>query len=676
MQQNTKTNIEDIYELTPMQQGMLFHTLYKEGSDAYIEQFCYNLSGNLNEDFFRKAWEEIVMRHGVLRTSFQWKGISKPVQLINKIVELPWENLDWSNLSEPDLEKEFKNFIKKDRTKGFSMEQAPLMRCTLIKLGVESYQFVWSFHHILMDGWSYPVIQKEVFAYYESYVEKKDINLPKPLAYKHFILWHGQQDRNKAESFWKKELKGFESPTPLKDNYKFQITNDNLLDEIQDLGISLSNELTLKLQTLAKQNQLTLNTIMQGVWSIILSTYRGEPDVLFGGVISGRTPMLKGIESMVGMFINTLPVRVNVDKEKKIIPWLKELQLNHIERDQYSYSSLVDIMEWSSAPRGTPLFENIIVFENYPLDKSLAEGIAGIKIKNLKAFERTNFPLTILVAPGDELSIHMAYETAKFSKAFIEQILKNFETLLDNISKDHSGKISDLSILTDEEKKKILVDWNDTKKDFPSDKCVHEYFEVQAVKTPDSIAVELGNEKLTYKGLNERANQVANYLIKLGSGPDVIVGICLERSLEMVIGLLGILKSGSAYVPLDSLYPLERLSFMIEDSNIPILLTKKIHIDKVPKTKSKVVLIDEEENEIIKESIENPVKKVDPSNLAYVLYTSGSTGRPKGVLMMHKALSNLLNWQLEGQKFERGYRVLQFTTPAGTGFSAESRMYI
>jgi len=662
MQQNTKTNIEDIYELTSMQQGMLFHTLYKEGSDAYIEQFCYNLSGNLNEDFFRRAWEEIVKRHGVLRTSFQWKGISKPVQLVNRVIDLPWENIDWSNLSESDQEKEFKNFIKKDRAKGFSMEHAPLMRCTLIKLEAGSYQFVWSFHHILMDGWSYPVIQKEVFAYYESFVEKKEINLPKPLAYKHFILWQNQQDNSKVESFWKKELRGFESPTPLKDSCELRVMNYELFEEVENIGITLSKGLTSDLQILAKQNQLTLNTIIQGVWSIILSTYRGEPDVLFGGVISGRTPMLKGIESMVGMFINTLPVRVHVDKEKEIIPWLKELQLNHVERDQYSYSSLVDIMKWSSVPHGTPLFENIIVFENYPLDKSLAEGIAGIKIKNLKAFERTNFPLTILVAPGEGLSIHIAYETAKFDKTFIEQILKNFETLLGNISKDASGKISDLSILTDEGEKKILLEWNDTKKDFPSDRCVHEYFEEQAVKTPDSVAVELGDEKLNYKKLNERANQVANYLVKLGAGPDTIVGIFIERSLEMVIGLLGILKAGSAYVPLDSSYPLERLSFMIEDSDISILLTKKTHIDKLPQTKAKVVLIDEEESEISKERIKNPEREISPSNLAYVLYTSGSTGRPKGVLMMHKALSNLLYWQLEGQKFERGLRVLQFTT--------------
>ncbi|MEO6695101.1 MAG: amino acid adenylation domain-containing protein, partial [Ignavibacteria bacterium] len=574
----------------------------------------------------------------------------------------PWVNMDWSSLTETDQQNEFINFIKKDRDQGFNMEQAPLMRCAQIKLGSESYQFVWSFHHILMDGWSYPIIQKEVFSYYESFVKNNEISLPTPLLYKHFIVWQNQQDKVKAENFWRKELEGFNSPTSLKDIYKLRNTNENLPEEINDLGINLSKELSLKLQNLAKQNQLTLNTIIQGVWSIILSTYTGERDVLFGGVVSGRTPNLKGVGSMVGMFINTLPVRINVDKEKEIIAWLKQLQLNHIERDQFSYSSLVDIMELSSVPKGTPLFENIIVFENYPLDESLSEGIAGITIKNLRAFERTNFPLTILVAPGSELTIHISYETDKFDKTFIEQILKNFETLLENFSNKPFGTISDLSIITDEEKNKVLSDWNNTNKEFPSEKCVQEFFEEQLLKIPNSVAVEFGNIKLTYQELNMRANQVANYLIKFGAGPDVIIGICIERSLEMIIGLLGILKSGSAYVPLDSAYPIDRLSFMIEDSGIPILLTKKNVIEKLPRTKAKVVLIDEEEKEIFKESVENPVKKINSSNLAYVLYTSGSTGRPKGVLMMHKALSNLLHWQVEGQKFGKGFRVLQFTT--------------
>ncbi|MEO8210865.1 MAG: amino acid adenylation domain-containing protein, partial [bacterium] len=659
MDQDTKKNIEDIYELTPMQQGMLFHTLYTEGSDAYFEQFCYNLDGNLDEELFKNSWEEIVKRHGVLRTSFQWKGISKPVQLVSKSVKLPWTNLDWSNLTVGQQEKEFKGFIKEDRGTGFDMEKSPLMRCTLIKLSNDSYQFVWSFHHIILDGWSYPVLQKEVFTFYDALKKGENADLPTPLSYKQFILWLNKQDKKAAEDFWRNELKDFESPTPMITNGEIKAEKS---EEIDELEIKLSAELTANIQTLAKQNQLTLNTIIQGAWAIILSVYRGEKDVLFGGTVSGRTPLLKGIETMVGLFINTLPVKVNVDSEKEIIQWLKILQQNHIERNEFAYSSLVDIQEWSKIPRGTQLFENILVFENYPLDKSLENGVAGIKINNLRAFERTNFPLTILIAPGESITIHIAYETSKFEASTIKQILGNFNTLLESITKNPAGKISELSLLTEEEKNKILIDWNNTKHDFPKDKTVSKLFEEQVEKTPDSIAVELDNKTLTYKELNERSNQVANYIQKLGVGRNVMVGICIERSFEVLTGLLGILKAGGAYVPLDSSYPLERLEFMIEDTNAPVLLTKEHLIDRLPKTKAKIVLMDKDSDEISKENKNNIEQKNGPSDLAYIIYTSGSTGKPKGVLMKHESLINLLFWQIEGQKFEKKSRVLQFTT--------------
>jgi len=662
MQQNTKENIEDIYELSPMQQGMLFHTLYTEGSDSYFEQFCYNLSGELDEGSFRKAWEEVVARHGVLRTSFQWKGISKPVQLVNRSIELPWKTLDWSNLSKDEQLIEFNKFLKSDRAEGFVMEQAPLMRCALIKMSKDSYEFVWSFHHILMDGWSYPVLQKEVFTIYEALKENKTYELARPLSYKQFIVWLNQQDKTKAENFWRKELAGFNSPGSFSNIENASAGNENLKDEIDHSSIKLTAELTTKLQEFARKNQITLNTIIQGAWAYVMSVYRGESDVMFGGVISGRNPSLKGIESMVGLFINTLPVRVNVNQDKIIVDWLKDLQAKHLERDEYSYSSLVDIQEWSEIQRGSKLFENIIVFENYPLDKSLENGVAGIKINDLRAFERTNFPLTVLIAPGEALTITIAYETAKFTAQIISQILLNFKTVLENIAANPLQKLADLPVLTDEESDKILFQWNETEHEFPKDKCIHELIEESVSKNPDAVAVEFGNVTMTYKQLNERSNQVANYLQHLGIKPNDMVGLCIERSPEMVIGLLGILKSGAAYVPLDANYPPERIAFMIEDTKAPVILTTEQISQRLPASDTKFILIDKDAEEISKQSTGQPEKKVTPGDLAYVIYTSGSTGKPKGVLMRQDALVNLLYWQLEGQKFGRGYRTLQFTT--------------
>lgn len=656
MDQNTKANLEDIYELTPMQQGMLFHTLYTEGSDAYFEQFCYNLSGELDEDLFRKAWEEVVQRHGVLRTSFQWKGISKPVQLVSRKVELPWQVLDWSNLSEEEKESEFKNFIRHDRGIGFQMEKPPLMRCALIKLGGKSYQFVWSFHHIIMDGWSYPVLQKEVFNFYDALKNGIELKLSNPVSFKQFILWLNKQDKNAAENFWKKELKNFDAPTPMIADSEIDNTN-----EINEAEIKLSPELTSNLQTLARQNQLTLNTIIQGVWAIILSSYRNDENVLFGATVSGRTPEISGIETMVGLFINSLPVGVTVDKDKHVISWLKELQKNHSDRNEFAYSALVDIQEWSSFPRGTQLFDNILVFENYPMDKTLENGVAGITINNLRAFERTNFPLTILIAPGDSLKIEIAYEVSRFHEFTIRQILMCFENLLESISKNPSAKISELSLLSEDERNKILFEWNNTSHDYP-EKCVQTWFEEQVQKTPDAVAAEFDNKTLTYKELNDNANRLAHYLIGLGAGPDVKIGICIERSFEMITAVLAILKSGAAYVPIDSKFPQERISFMIEDTDAPVLLTNQKTVDKLPGTNAKIILLDKDYDKYRELSSENPKQILSLDNLAYVIYTSGSTGKPKAVLMTHRSLTNLINWQFTGQTFERGLRVLQFTT--------------
>jgi surfactin family lipopeptide synthetase C len=641
MQQNSKSNIEDIYELAPLQQGILFHTLYTEGSDAYIDQFCYDLTGNLKEETLKQAWVEVIKRHGVFRTSFQWKGISKPVQIVNKEAELTWNSLDFSSYSETEKNSEFKNFLNKDRTNIFSMEKAPLMRCTLIKLTENDYKFVWTFHHIIMDGWSYPIIQKEVFDIYELLLKSEEIKLPKPIPYKHFIVWLNRQDKAAAEEFWKKELKGLDSPTIISSNYPVQSEN---IGKAEEVDLIFSKEQSSEFQAFAKKNQLTLNTLIQGVWADLLSTYSGEEDVLFGATVSGRNPSLRNVENMVGLFINTLPVRVKVDKSKDIIKWLKEIQTNHLERDEFSFSSLVDIQEWSGFSRGTQLFENILVFENYPPDTTLNDADKKIKVSNLYAIERTNFPLTIVIAPGESLSIKFIYDISKYSPLLIEQIKSNFKTLLENISKNPERKISEIPFLNEEERNKILFDWNDTKAEYDLNIPVHKLFEEQVLRTPDSIAIEFEDQKLSYKELDEKANSLANYLIKSGIKTDSIVGICIDRSLEMMIGLLGILKAGGAYVPIDPSYPQDRIDYMIEDSQAKLILTTGNLSGVIEKHNSKVIFLDDKSHAAYNESKESPVVNVLPENLVYMIYTSGSTGNPKGVMNIHKGLSNQIQW--------------------------------
>lgn len=637
MQENIKNTIEDIYELTPLQQGILFHSLYNEGSNTYLDQFCYNLSGKLDNELFKKAWDEIIRRHSIFRTSFQWKGIAKPVQIVSKQAELNWKYFDWQNLTPEEQEKEYEDFLKADRENIFNFEKAPLMRCTLMRLSEDSHKFVWTFQHILMDGWSYPIIQRDVFAVYEKLCEGKEINLPKPLPYKNFVLWLSGRDKVKAEKFWKNDLSGFTSPTIL-NSTDFLIKDKS--HEVIEEEIIFDKDITTELQNTARQNQLTLNTVIQGAWSSIVSTYSGESDIVFGGTVSGRNPELKGVETMAGLFINTLPVRVIVDKNRNFLEWLKELQLKQIERDEFSYTSLVDIQEWSELPRNTQLFDNILVFENYPLDRSLENGVAGIKITGLRSYEKTNFALTVIVMPGEKLAVKFVYDKSVYSHQFIGQIKTNFETLIKNISGNADRRISDIPMITKEEEKIYLNEWNNTNAKYPEE-TINTLFEKQAEKTPENIAVVSGNQKLTYRELNEKSDILAAYLrnnfhIKRND----LICVLLDKSEMMIVTLLAILKSGGAYVPVDPAYPQDRINYILSNSKGKVLVTATIHKEKAEgEFKGEIAELEKIDFTVKSGKCENIN---EPGDTAYIIYTSGTTGNPKGCMISHRNVVRLM----------------------------------
>jgi amino acid adenylation domain-containing protein/non-ribosomal peptide synthase protein (TIGR01720 family) len=386
---------------------------------------------------------------------------------------------------------------------------------------------------------------------------------------------------------------------------------------------------------------------VQGAWALLLSRYSGEEDVVFGATSSGRPPALSGVESMVGLFINTLPVRVQVESETELLPWLMQLQQQQVEREQYSYSSLSEIQRKSEVPPGSSLFESIVVFENYPDSDSLLSPSDGLQIENLQAIERTNYPLTLVVMPARELWIQISYDCDRFDAETIARMGGHLLTLLEGMVATESQKLKDLPLLTSAERHQLLVEWNNTTKEYPQNKCIHQLFEEQVERSPDAIAVVFEGEQLTYQQLNARANRIAHYLKSLGVEPEVLVGICVERSLYMVVGLLGILKAGGAYVPLDPSYPQDRLRYMLEDAGVQVLLTKAQLVKSLPKHKARVVCLDTNWEQIAIQSDSNPVNGVTRDNLAYVIYTSGSTGRPKGVAIEHHSTVALLTWAKE-----------------------------
>lgn len=637
-------NVAAIYPLSPMQQGMLFHTLYSQESGIYFEQFICRISGNLNVEVFKKAWQQVVERHPVFRTLFVWENRKKPLQIVRNQIVLPWTESDWQLLSPSEQENQLEAFLVSDRSQGFKLDQAPLMRCALLRLTENSYEFVASFHHLLVDGWSLPIIFQEVFAFYEAGNKGESLYLATPRPYQDYINWLQRQDIVAAEKFWQQNLQGFTAPTYL----GIDRTGHHQEGKFLDINFEFTTQTTTAFQNFAQQHHITLSTLIQGAWAILLSRYSGELDVLFGTTVSGRSPDLAGIESMVGLFINTLPVRVQIPEDRGIVTWLQDLQTQQAEREQYAYSPLVDIQGWSEVPRGISLFESLVVFENYPVDAALQEPLESLEIDHVRAFEITNYPLTLVAASRQKLSGKIIYDSDRFDIDTITRMVGHLQNLLTAIITQPELPITKLPLISDLQKQQLISTWSANKTEYSCNYCLHQLFEQQVEKTPDHVALVFGEQHLTYNELNTRANQVAHYLQSLGVKPKTLVGICVERSLEMLVALLAILKAGAAYLPLDPDYPVDRLEFMLTDADISVLVTQSQYLETLPEFSGHQICLDRDWEMINTLSQQNPVSQATPENLAYVIYTSGSTGKPKGVMVNHGNITRLFtateNW--------------------------------
>ncbi|MBW4510720.1 MAG: amino acid adenylation domain-containing protein [Scytonematopsis contorta HA4267-MV1] len=665
-------NFEDIYPLSSMQQGMLFHSLYAPESEVYFTQFSCILRGNLNLQAFEQAWQQVVAKHSVLRTAFVWEHLSEPLQVVHRQVKTTVETLDWRLLSVEEQQQQLDIFLQSQRQQGFQLSQAPLMRLHLIQFAEECYQFVWGHHHLLLDGWSLPLVLKDLSYFYQAFYRGENLHHQPTVSYRNYIAWLQKQDLAKAKEFWRQKLKGFIAPTPLTVDRTLSLLNRKLSNQelsnqkqlvsYGEQQIQLTVQSTATAKSFARQHQLTMNNLVQATWALLLSRYSGQTEVVFGATVSGRPPSLAGIESMVGLFINTLPMLVKVSAEAELLPWLKNLQVEQVECEQYSYSPLVEIQGVSDVPKGTSLFESIVVFENYPLDAAMQQTDGSLSISDIQTIEQTNYPLTVVAVLDEQLCVKISYDSSKFDDATITRMLGHFRTLFEGIIANSVGSISQLPLLTEVERQQLLVEWNSITEEYPQDKCIHQLIEAQVEKTPNAIAVVFGNQQLTYRELDNRANQLANHLQTLGVCPEMFVGLCMEPSLEMVVGLLGILKADGVYVPLDPRLPKQRLAFMLEDTQISVLLTQKSLSVELPIYQAKVICLDNDWEMIAQNSVTMPVSLVKPQNLACVFYTSGSTGNPKGVLVVHQGLVNYALAAVKDFELQSSDRILQLAS--------------
>jgi amino acid adenylation domain-containing protein len=613
-----ETQIETVYQLSPAQQGMLFHSLYTPESGVYFTQIRFTLRGEVEVAKFERAWQRTVERHSILRTSFVWKRTAQPLQVVHRNVELKLQYRDWRGLSSSEQEEKLQQWLAADLDQPFELSQVPLMRLALLQMGTEQYELVWSLHHILLDGWSVPIVLGEMFELYEGELEGRETRLRGSRPYGDYIGWLGEQSAEAAERYWREALAGFVEPTPLPAvSWKEGKGSGQGVVEVK-LGVAEYGELL----EVVRGEQLTLNTVVQGAWAVLLSRYSGRREVMYGATVSGRPGELLGVERMVGMFINTLPVRVRVRGKERVVEWLRELQQEQVEQRQYEYSSLVEVQKWSEIGHGQPLFETILAFENYPVGNNLTD--RKIKVEEMSAVENPNYPLSVVVGPSETLTLRAYYDRGRYEAEAVERLVKQLERLLSSIAKDRWQRVEELSVLSEAEKREQVEEWNETRREFPRESCIQELFEAQALRRPDAVAVVYGTEQLSYGELNERANQLAHYLMKRGVGPEVVVGVCQERSVELVVSLLGILKAGGVYLPIDPAYPEARRAYMMNDAQAHVLLTKA------------------ELAQIGNESKENPERQGWSENLAYVMYTSGSTGEPKGIGVTHRNVLRLV----------------------------------
>ena len=655
--------LEDLYPLSPMQQGMLFQTLQAPGSGVYVGQLSLDLNLSLDTAVFERAWSQVIQRHPILRTAFYWRGLETPLQAVLPRVSLAWDRQDWRHIAEPGQRARLRVYLAEDRRRGFDFTAPPLLRLALIRLGEEKERLVFSSHHLIFDGWSWSLLLKELFAFYDAGLRGTEPALGAVSPFRGYIAWLNGQDMAGAETYWRSTLAGFRAPTPLPSGARVRPEEAAAPERpFEKVTAQLPAAATDALRSLARGRQVTFNTLVQGAWSLLLHRYSGEDDVLFGAVTSGRSAPVPGIETMVGLFINTLPVRVRVDDRMPVDGWLRELQQQQAEARRYEHSPLAEVHGWSDVPRSQPLFESLLTFENYPVDDSVQEQIGqGLKPDRVEFEDQTSFPLTVIAGAQARLSLEILYDVSRHDADGAARMLQHLSSLFLGMPASAEGAVGDLPLLSPGERHQALVEWSAPSAPAASELFL-ELFAARVERTPDLPAVTFGGESLTYAALAARANRLARHLLQRGVGPDVPVGIYVDRSLPMIVGLLGILKAGGGFVPLDPTFPAERLAFMMDDCGMLVILTQESLADALPQSWGFTILLDAGWDAIESESAAPLPLVPRADDLAYVIYTSGSTGRPKGVMVSHRGLGNLAREQARLFRVEPGGQVLQYAS--------------
>lgn len=655
----------EAYPLSPMQKGMVFHSVSAPGSDVYVEQLDCALHGNVDLAAFRLAWETTLQRHAPLRTAFAWAGLAEPLQVAGPRVRLPLEILDWRSVTGPG--EQLAALRRDERARGFDLARAPLMRLKLISLADESHHLVWTWHHAILDAWSVPIVLEEVFATYAAACDGRPPELAPVRPYRDFIAWQQSRGTSEAEQFWRGQLVGFSTPTPLGIGRDAGEGNGGYSLEIVDV----STEEIAGLRAAARTHGVTLNTMVQGAWALLLARYGGQKEVLFGTAVAGRPPELDGVETMVGLFINTLPSRIAVEPAATLSAWLKTVQQDQVAARRHEHAALADVQGWSAVPRGSPLFESLLVVEDFPSHQLGLSG-GGLALGEIDFVERANIPLTVMLAVRARSVLGVGFDRDRFDLAEIHRLLGHLRSLLGAMARHGDRPLAELGHMTPDERHLLVDAWSRAPAPVPDacrrpDDSIARLFEAQVRRSPDAPAAIFhsarGDVALSYAMLNARANQLARRLLGFGVAPEERVAICMEASPSRLVAVLAVLKAGGCYVPLDPSLPPALLGELISDCAPRVILSQFHVIDALSDVDS-VPIMALAENWADKPGatdIDLP-EAAAPENAAYLIYTSGSTGRRKGVVITHRSLRHLVEMQTHAFEIGPGGRVLQFSS--------------
>ncbi|WOH53420.1 non-ribosomal peptide synthase/polyketide synthase [Bradyrhizobium sp. sBnM-33] len=651
--------IEDIYPLSPMQQGMLFHAMHDGERGLYVNQVAAEVRG-LDAGKLHRAWQAVSDRHAVLRTGFVWRDLAgSPQQIVYRRAEVPFIEEDWrprAAASEPSqLEAALADVSLRERIEGFDLSKPPLQRVRLIRLGDDRHWLIWTHHHILLDGWSLARLIAEVMQH------NGDGRLPAlQRRYRDYIGWLQSRDSDASAAFWRNAVAKLEEPSFLAGGSTEHADAESSGHGM--LALELDVAATERLQQFAARERVTLNTLVQAAWAQLLRQYTGQGTVCFGVTVSGRPPELAGAEDMVGLFINTLPVVDDANPQQKVGAWLRDLQDRNLTLREYGWTPLYEIQRLAGRP-GRPLFDSILVFENYPVDRALIGKNRQIRVGETRIIETSNYPLFASIGLDERLRLAFNYQRKHFDEAQIARLQRALVRLMEALSADADRPVGMIAA-SDPADDALLSRANDTRCDEPR-RGIIEQFEAQVRQSPDAVALVFGDAELSYRALNARANRLARRLCDRGVGADVVVGLALERGVEMMVALLAVLKVGGAYLPLDPDYPPERLAHMLRDSGAALVLTQRTLLDRfapvLKETGAEAWLLDEQDSGEGDEAGNLDVA-VHPESLAYVIYTSGSTGLPKGVMVRHDAVTNFLATMAERPGMTAEDRVLGLTS--------------